>query len=256
MTDSTEQEIRYHDNTIRQPIHLEGPLADNWDPDAAYAENEYVDAHFRVNTPAYQPPNYCFSEIEKRRFLAETAQVFAKLGWMPENSGLGGECMTCRKGKSSLYLHPQDFSGTVRKNEVKAIAEALRHHQTFELVFVDLYETIYDMTDEAYYAYLNTQAGRIREEILKSSVTTRRSRFYRDYDIANHVAAEVRLNRVGEDDGKYIGEGKTARYVMDVIDQLIVQGSLVTARSKNGSRLIRSLNQTKRRAAGRKASAA
>ena len=88
---------------------------------------------------------------------------------------------------------------------------------------------------------------RIRAEILKSSVTTRRNKYYRDYDIANHVAAKVRLNRVGEDDGKHIGAGKTAQHIMGVIEQLIVEGRLVTEKSRNGSRLIRALNKTEER---------
>ena len=247
MTETTEQKIRYHDKTIRLPVHHDGSAADNWNPDAVYAENEYVDAHFRINTPAYQPPNYCFSEEDRQRFNEETAELFAEMGWTPENSGLSGGCMTYRKGKSSLYLHPQDFSGAVRKTEVKAITEALRRHRTFALECVDLYETLYDMTDEAYYAYLDTQIERIRAEILKSSVTTRRNKYYRDYDIANHVAAKVRLNRVGEDDGKHIGAGKTAQHIMGVIEQLIVEGRLVTEKSRNGSRLIRALNKMEER---------
>ena len=226
MTESTEQKIRYHDNTIRLPVHHDGPAADNWNPDAVYAENEYVDAHFRINTPSYHPPNYCFSEEDRQRFNEETAELFAGMGWTPEKSGL---------------------SGAVRKAEVKAIAEALRRHRTFALECVDLYETLYDMTDEAYYAYLDTQIERIRAEILKSSVTTRRNKYYRDYDIANHVAAKVRLNRVGEDDGKHIGAGKTAQHIMGVIEQLIVEGRLVTEKSRNGSRLIRALNKMEER---------
>ena len=241
------EKIRYHDNLTGPEYDPDGMLSDNWNPDADYDVREYADAHFRVDTPAYRPPNYIFEEKDKRRFNEEAAGVFARLGWTTESEAYSGACTTVRKGKSSLYLHPQDFSGAVRKTEVKAIAEALRRHRTFALEYVDLYETLYDMTDEAYYAYLDTQIERIRAEILKSSVTTRRNKYYRDYDIANHVAAKVRLNRVGEDDGKHIGAGKTAQHIMVVIEQLIVVGRLVTEKSRNGSRLIRALNKTEER---------
>ena len=250
------EKIRYHDNLTGPEYDPDGMLSDNWNPDADYDVREYVDAHFRVNTPAYRPPNYIFEEKDKQRFNEEAAGVFARLGWTTESEAYSGACTTVRKGKSSLYLHPQDFSGTVLKSEVKTIAEALRQHETFSLLRVDLYETICDITDEAYYAYLDTQTDRIREEILKSSVTTRRNKFYHDYDVANHVAGKVRLNRIGDDDGKHFGTGKTARYILGVIDRLVEQGELASAQSRNGSRMIRALNKTERRAGKSKSMAA
>ena len=85
------------------------------------------------------------------------------------------------------------------------------------------------------------------QEIRYHDMTVRQPVRYRDYGIANHVAAKVRLNRVGEDGGKHIGAGKTAQHIMGVIEQLIVEGRLVTERSRNGSRLIRALNKTEER---------
>lgn len=158
-----------------------------------------------------------------------------------------GSCATVSKDKSHLYLHPQDFSGDVLKSEVVSIAETLSCAESFSIQCVDLYETVYDMTDAEYIRYLDGQEERIRAEVLKASVTTRRSRFYRDYDIACHVASTVRLRRIGEDDGYYGSAAKTANHIVGVIDKLIAEGYLATATSKNGSRLIRTVSKTERK---------
>ena len=237
--------IRYHDNTAPNGADMGRGISDNWDSTADYG-NEYVDAHFRINTPAYDPYKR-WSEEDIAQFDAESLAVFDKLGWIVAESRNSGSCATIRKDKSSLYLHPQDFSGEVLKSEVVSIAEALTGAVSFSLQWVDLYTTIYDMTDEAYYAYLDGQEERIKAEVLKSSVTTRRSRFYRDYDVACHVASIVRLRRIGEDDGRYGGAGKTANHIIGVIDKLIADGFLTTATSKNGARLIRTINKTEQK---------
>ena len=256
MTQQNNEKIFYHDMMIGPDYGPDGMLSDNWNPDGDYGEDEYVDVHFRIETPAYRPPAYYFEEANRHRFNVELTEAFARLGWTLENGEANGVCTTVRKGKSNLYLHPQDFSGEVLKSEVKAIAEALRGHKSFSLRWVDLYETIYDITDDAYYAYLDTQSGRIREEVLKASVTTRRNKYFRDYDIANHVAGKVRLNRIGDDDGKHVGAGKTSSYIIGIIDQLVEAGELATARSGNGFRMIRSLNKTELRARKRQVKAA
>ena len=237
--------IKYHDNTASHEIPPDGSLSDNWDSTANYG-NEYVNAYFRINTPTYDPHKR-WNEEDIARFDAESTAVFDALGWIVSEPRSSGGCATVRKGKSHLYLHPQEFSGEVLKNEVAAIAEALTGAKTFSLRWVDLYETVYDMTDEAYIAYLDGQRERIRTEILKSSVTTRRSKFYRDYDVACHVAAIVRLRRIGEDDGRHGGAGKTANYIIGVIEQLIAEGYLATATSRNGSRLIRTINKAEQK---------
>lgn len=237
--------IKYHDNLNPPNVGPDGHLSDNWDSTANYG-NEYVNAYFRINTPTYDPHKR-WDEEDIARFDAESTVVFVALGWIVSESRSSGGCATVRKGKSYLYLHPQEFSGELLKNDVAAIAEALTGAETFALQWVDLYETIYDMTDEAYIAYLNGQQERIRAEILKSSVTTRRSKFYRDYDIACHVASVVRLRRIGEDDGRHGGAGKTANYIIGVIEQLIAEGYLATATSRNGSRLIRTINKTEQK---------
>lgn len=233
--------IKYHDNTKSPAYGADGTILDNWNGAEGHS-GEYVNVHFRIHTPSYDPHKR-WDEEHIGQFDAECEAVFDRLGWTVTSHRHSGSCATVCKGKSHLYLHPQDFSGEMPKNEVVDIAETLNRAESFTLQWVDLYETVYDMTDAEYIGYLDGQEERIRTEVLKASVTTRRSRFYRDYDIARHVAGIVRLSRIGEDDGRYGGVGKTANHVVGVIDKLIAEGYLATVTSRNGSRMIRTINR-------------
>lgn len=237
--------IKYHDNTKAPACGPDGMLADNRDSAGDYS-GAYVDAYFRIHTPSYDPYKR-WAEEDIAQFDAESTTILEKLGWSVTSHRHSGNCATVSKGKSHLYLHPQGFSGEVLKSEVVGIAEALSCAESFVLQHVDLYDTVYDMTVEAYTAYLNGREEQIRGEVLKASKTTRRTRYFRDYDIACHVAGIVRLRRIGEDDGRYGGAGKTANHIVGVIDKLIAEGYLATATSRNGSRLIRTINRTEQK---------
>lgn len=134
--------IKYHDNLNPPERAPDGSLSDNWDRAAAYG-NEYVNAHFRINTPAYDEKKN-WDEQHIAEFDADCRAAFEKLGWEVTSPRRSGSCATVRKGKSSLYLHPQDFSGEVLKAEVVSIAETLTAAESFSIQWVDLYETVYD----------------------------------------------------------------------------------------------------------------
>lgn len=243
--------ILYHDNTV-YPQYADGKLLDNWNPNADYG-NEYADVHFRIHTPSYKPPSFHFAEEDRIRFYQDTGRIFKALGWEPMQGQWSccGGCMKIRKGKANLYLHPQDFSGEVMKSEIKTVAEALSTGTEFSLGWVDVYETAYDITDEEYYRQLRGQYERIKELLLTQARTTRSTLFFRDEEIARQIAQKVRLRRVGDDDGRYSGGGKTEGFLLGVITQLIDEGYLVPAK-KNGSRYIRTINKTEQRRKGLK----
>lgn len=238
--------ILYHDNNIHPQYGPDGKLLNNWDETADY-ENEYANVHFRIDVPAYDLQSHSFSEEDRERFRTEAVAVFRSLGWIPEAPECSGACTTVIKGKANLYLHPQDFSGELPKNEIGVVARALERNQTFSLQWVDVYETVYDMTDAAYLAYLKTRSETIRAEILAAGQTNRRYLFFRDYDIACRVALRVGLKRVGERDLSDGGAGKTANFIVGMIPQLIAEGYLVASSDGDGSRLIRTINKTEQR---------
>ena len=238
--------IKYHDNTVFPKYGPDHTLLDNWNPDADYG-GEYARVHFRIRTPAYDTSSSFLTDGDRGRFYTEAGNVLRTLGWTPNAAGRDSICTTFRCGKAHLYLHPQDISGELLKREVRTVAEALEKNNTFFLSWVDVYETVYDITDEAYIRYLDGQVETIKTEILAAARTTRRNLFHFEDDVVRRVASRVRMKRVGEDDGRCGGAGKTADYIIGVISQLIDDGCLVTATARNKSRLIRTINKTEQR---------
>lgn len=148
--------IKYHDNTTGVQYGEDHMLTNNWNPDLDYG-NEYVSVYFRVETKGYGYPDFCFSDADRKAFDKDIESVFGNLGWSCKEKAYRGTCATYDNGASHLYLHPQNFSGVILKNDVKKVAEALSSATAFSLRWVDLYETVYDMDDDTYYAILNEQ---------------------------------------------------------------------------------------------------
>ena len=196
-------DIKYHQNGIENEYRVDHQLTNNWNPDKDYG-NEYVNIYFRMETKGYKYPSFSFTEENRKAFDSEIAEVFTFLGWKCEKEVYSGSCSTWYKGKQHLYLHPQDFSGEVLKNEVKQIAEALKKRNTFYLRWVDLYETVYDMTDQEYEEILSQKDEDIKKSLLENSKTTRTNKYYYAFDVARSLANKFRLSRIGDNDGNYL----------------------------------------------------
>lgn len=237
--------IKYHQNGMGNEYGADHQLTNNWNPDEDYG-NEYVNAYFRMETKGYGYPSFSFTEKDRKAFDLEVTEVFTSLGWKCEEKAYGGSCATWYKGKQHLYLHPQDFSGEVLKNEVKHIAEALEKRNTFYLRWVDLYETVYDMTDQEYEEILSAKDEEIKKSLLENSKTTRTSKYYYAFDVARSLANKFRLSRLGDNDGRNYGTGQTIKHILGVVQCLIDEGYLVSA-VKNGILLIRTINKTEQK---------
>lgn len=237
--------IKYHQNGVGNEYGADHQLTNNWNPDKDYG-NEYVNVYFRMETKGYEYPSFSFTEEDRKAFDSELAEVFISLGWKCEEKACGGSCATWYKGKQHLYLHPQNFSGEVLKNEVKQIAEALKKRNTFYLRWVDLYETVYDMTDQEYEEILSAKDEDIKKSLLKNSKTTRTSKYYYAFDVARSLANKFRLSRIGDNDGRNYGTGQTIKHILKVIQSLIEEGYLVSA-MKNDTLLIRTINKTEQK---------
>lgn len=235
--------IKFHDNTLPGLGYgADGKLLDNWDPDKDYG-NEYAKVYFRINCPLYMRGKYSCSFDCKEDHLIfdrDVEEVFTKLGWKVDKFPDGGCCMEISKGKQSLYLHPQSFSGCVQKNEVGKIAETLRsQNSSFKLEWVDVYENIYDVTDEEYKAMLLQKKEKAQELILEKAKTTRRSFFVNREDVEDRVSLKIRVNRVREK-GAPVVDLITPEFVKGLVDGLIAEGLIIPC----GDKLIRSANKT------------
>lgn len=231
--------IKYHQNGIGNEYGADHQLTNNWDPDLDYG-SEYVNVYFRVETKGYAYPSFSFTEEDRKAYNAELDAIFSSLGWECEKSAYGGRCATWIKEKQHLYLHPQNFSGEVLKNEVKQIAEALEKRNTFYLRWVDLYETVYDMTSEEYENALSQKDEEIKKAILEKCKTTRTSKFYYACDVIRGFSDRFGIKQIGKEKCS----GIVILHIRKIIETLIAEGYLVAARDNE---LIRTINKTEQK---------
>lgn len=233
--------IKYHQNGIGNEYGADGKLTDNWNPDCDYG-NEYVSVYFRINTPSY---NYIGFDTEKNRNkwnieasnLIESFGILEDCGYTVEHS---------KDKRAYLHAHPQEISGVVLKNDVRKIAEAISNMELSSIRWVDLYETVYVISDEEYEEYLDGKQEEIRKALFENSSTTRTTKYYNAFDVAKYIAGMVRLNRLGLNDGKNYGGGQTINYILKTADKMIEEGYLKYF-VDGDVKYIRSLNKTEQK---------
>jgi hypothetical protein len=238
--------IKYHQNGTGNEYGEDHTLTNNWNPSLDYG-NEYVNIHFRIEANYYRYPYNNYTQEQQQEFSNDAAEVFEALGWNADREGKGGYCTEISQGKQHLYLHPQDFSGEVLKNNVKQIAEALENNKTFKLEWVDLYETVYDITDQEYEEYLTTKDNEIRTAIFDKCQTARTNKFYYIFDAARSLSPDYRLTRIGLNDGRNYGSGQTIEHITKIIEQMINENYLISTTDQKGYKLVRSINKTEQK---------
>lgn len=220
--------------------------SDNGDLDGN-SEKEYVNVHFRVRTKGYEYPSFRFTEEERKEFHKDIKEAFTSIGWKETKKAALGRCPEWSKGKSHLYMHPQDFSGEVLKSEVKQIAEVIEKRNSFQLLQVDLYETVYDMSDKAYECILTSQDENITKEILQQCKTTRRNKFMPVREVANVIADKFRLKRIGKENTIVdFDNDQTGRHIICLMQSLIEKGYLVS-KTYNNRLYVRTINKEEQR---------
>ena len=235
--------IKYHQNGLGYEYGKDYSLTNNWNPNADYG-NEYSNVYFRINTPSYDIVNGGWESDERKTVSKEIDKLFTNLGWKRDKPGFNGVCATYIKGKSHLYMHPQDYSGEVLKNEIKSIAEAIEKAKTFSLRWVELYDTVYDITDEEYEEYLKSKEKEIRKSLFETCVTTRKTKYFYAFDVCRSLANQFRLRRIGLNDGRNYGSGQTIEHIMKVIDDMAIEKLLFV---KDGNKLVRTPNKTEQK---------
>ena len=239
------KKIKYHQNGIGDEYGVDGKLTDNWNPDHDYG-NEYVRVYFRIDTPSYfrNDGYHNFdTEDDRNKWNKEISSLIKSFGIL-EDSGYTVE--HSKDKQAYLYAHPQNISGVILKNDVKKIAEAIWNMELSSIHWVDLYETVYVITDGEYEKYLDGKKEEIRKALFDKSATTRTPKYYKAFDVARDIAGSVRLNRLGLNDGKNYSGGQTIDYILKTADEMIEEGYLKCFMDDN-IQYIRSLNKTEQK---------
>ena len=234
--------IKYHDNTNGVQYEEDHMLTDNWNPDMDYG-NEYVRVYFRIDTPSYHYERGFSSTEDRDSWDTEASNLISSFGIMEDS---GYKVDNGKEKCAYLYAHPQNISGVVLKNDVQKIAEAISNMKLSSIRWVDLYETVYVISDNEYQEYLDGRKDEIRKALFEKSATTRATKYCAAFDVARNIAGMVRLNRLGLNDGKNYGSGQTIEYILSVADEMIAEGYLKYF-EEDGFKYIRSLNKTEQK---------
>ena len=186
--------MKYHLNYTGEPKYgEENKLTNNWNPNAEYADKEYINVYFRIETNLYHFNDGfgCSGDSRERKaeaFYSEAQKALESIGFVVRQSHLGGSCPSAIRGKEELYLHPMSFSGDIKKSSVGEVGNALEkvNAEVFKVSWVDLYETVYDMTSTEYEDYLYSKKKEIEkkyDDLLISGQEKIKKEFDAEYEI-------------------------------------------------------------------------
>ena len=187
----------------------------------------YRKTYFRIRTDGYLPG--WTNDAARERFHDECRALFPTAGW-EVHPGYNGTCDTVTKGDQDLYLHPQSFSGVILESEAEPIRELLAKASSFRCYHVDFYQEYLDINDEEYRAILESKREEITAAILERC-KTKRSNLYKVGPIAPDIAEQFTVRRICDKENNH---NIAYSFVSDVVDQLIEQGLLITAKTTYG----------------------
>ena len=117
----------------------------------------YQSTYFRIRS-RYQFDSGWPDEGAERAFREESRALFQSAGWeLHPARADSGSSDTVTKGQQELYLHPMNFSGVIRSDEIPRLQALLAGAQTFQCQGVDCYERYWDLTDAANLERLEAQ---------------------------------------------------------------------------------------------------
>lgn len=234
--------IKYHDMINGEQYGADHKLTDNWNPDGCYSDKEYAKVYFRIDTKGFNCMGGMFNgDEDKTAFYAEIRKVFYNLGWYVD------DWMEVENGNEGLYPHPNNISGIILKNNVKRIAEALNCCRTIKIRWVDIYDDVYDITDDEYANYLETKREEIIDYILHNYGTTRTRFYYYTSSICSEIARRIERKRVNNNGYKWNVRTDTQAYsfIEEIIKELVKKGYMVSIRNGGSVRVINKTEQKK-----------
>ncbi|MCL1884455.1 MAG: hypothetical protein FWF81_12000 [Defluviitaleaceae bacterium] len=203
---------------------------------------KYCDTYFRIEGNGYDVRNP-WSEKTKTAYDNEVRKIFTTHGWIISESEISGAAARATKGRSNLYLHPQNFSGVCENAEREKLFEAFKNAATFRCSKVDVYEEIHDMSDAQLIALMESKKEIIETELLEEFTTKRRNLYITDvglFGVNGNVAKRHSVKRLAIDGKKSYGGqdecsvGICLTFVSGIFQQLVYSGKIVTAQTKDG----------------------
>jgi hypothetical protein len=196
---------------------------------------DYKNIYFRIE--AGYKWGAGMEEDKRAAFFSEVRTLFELGGWAVEEKEHSGSCPVVCNGLSRLYCHPMEISGELAENLVEQVKDILLKATTFKHYATDEYETIYDMTDETYQAYLNKNKEQIQSEILNSFITKRINLCYDEYDagrILNRIGNKWHIHRIQNGKNWRQADMPESIIINSIFDSMVNDGRIMTCKTKNG----------------------
>jgi hypothetical protein len=199
----------------------------------------YRHVYFRINTPSYYPKNRYgvgFSTQEDAQmFQNKTTELFLNEGWEIKVKRNNYGCNTITKTKQELYLHPQSISGVVAEEDISIIENILSKSTWFNLEKTDIYESVFDITDEAYLKILEDKRNFIEQDILEKYKTKRSNLYITDsYSPLLSVLKKYKIKRLSKYIGVVCSDDIDVEFMRRIFEDLIKRGEIITNRVKSG----------------------
>ena len=209
----------------------------------------YSNVYFRIEKNGYTDHGWSDERVVDDKWISELRKVFTNEverlfkahGWTFHHSERDCTGDTITKDRSSLYLHPQNFSGVCENSEIEAVRKFLYNAKNFILQTVDIYEEIYNMSDDELISKLDSEREEIRSEILSVYVTKRRNLFIDGTGPVLTIGRRHGVKRLAmENTSDFNGvdqrtDGICQNYAIDVFLDLLDSGEIVSGNIKNGT---------------------
>jgi hypothetical protein len=200
----------------------------------------YKRVYFRINTPSYYNNKYGvgFSTPEEGSLFQKImTDLFLSAGWsikVERNSS--GHCNTIIKDKQELYLHPQSISGVILEENIPVIENLLSNNDLFTFRNTDIYEDVFDITDEEYLNILKSKRSEIEQDILSIYKTKRKNLYITDtWTPVSRVVDKYRIKRLSHYVGVISSSDIDIQYIGELFKNLVAEDKITTAETKHGT---------------------
>lgn len=185
---------------------------------------KYINTYFRIYAGYEWGPGWLDSS-DQYTFYDEIIHLFEDNGFIVKEPRMSGSCPVAVKPGTSenLYLHPMELSGPVLESDIPKIEKLLQNGETFEFLRTDTYGELYDLTDEEYLDYLESNREEIEQDIISS--IGRRATYY-DFFGNNKVYDKWHLPRTTAHHGKSSSD-VDIKFFEGILEDLVDSGVVI-----------------------------
>lgn len=206
---------------------------------------------FEIECPLYyHKDRFCGSssfvgfdtDEDREKFDKDWREVFAAAGWTIDGQDV-------RKGKSGLYVHPQQLIGTVSEQLESEVVSIVGNAKTFYLrklrdgsPFVRRIEVKYDISAEEQLEHMRQRLAEIKESIVEAFRTKRKNLWWTDFrGKFSLIAEKFAVNALDQN-----ATGEAVKFIEDVFHLLVSDGEILRREYKDGC-AYRSLMKSERK---------